>query len=87
MLVEGEVAQVEAVGGDPVSGAGGQLPPELSAFGMAGEEEQTGEDGGAVLAELTVDAMDRGVGQTADVARGTGGVDGPPAYGRESSRC
>ncbi|MFC8265783.1 hypothetical protein ACFUIZ_08695 [Streptomyces cinereoruber] len=86
VLAQGEVAQVETVGGDPVSDAVGQLPPELGAFGVACKEEEAGEDGGVVLAELAVGATGGGVGQAADVAGDAGGVDGPPAYGRESSR-
>ncbi|GHI27101.1 hypothetical protein Shyd_84720 [Streptomyces hydrogenans] len=60
VLTESQVAQVEAVGGDSVSGASGQLPPELGAFGVTGKEEQAGEHGGAVLVELAGRAAGRG---------------------------
>ncbi|MFC7796889.1 hypothetical protein ACFUT5_32765 [Streptomyces cinereoruber] len=73
VLAQGEVAQVETVGGDPVSDAVGQLPPELGAFGVACKEEEAGEDGGVVLAELAVGATGGGVGQAADVAGDAGG--------------
>ncbi len=82
-LAEGEVVQVKAVGGDPVSGAGRQLPPELGALGVAGEEEQAGEDSGAVLVELALGPAGGSVGEAADVGRGAGCVDRPPAYGRQ----
>lgn len=74
---------MQAVRGEPVPGAGRELPPELGAFGVAGEMEQAGEDEGAVD---VVDGRRHGafVGELGDVEGGAGAVEDPAGHHRQA---
>ncbi|MDX6315714.1 MAG: hypothetical protein QOF44_5178 [Streptomyces sp.] len=63
-LSEGEVVQVEAVGGGVVSGAGGVLPPEAGAvFGVGQLQDAAQDPGTARLGQLLGDEVLQGGGR------------------------
>jgi hypothetical protein len=70
---------VQAVGGGPVTGSGGELPPELGALGMPGQVQQAREDGGALDVQLVLlhGGGLRAFGQPVHVGGGAGTVEDP----------
>ncbi|WP_172387192.1 hypothetical protein [Streptomyces sp. MNP-20] len=92
-LAASEVVQVQAVGSAAVAGPGGELPPELGAFGMVGEVEHAGEDVGAVYVEVLqragplLGAAADGLGEALHVGGGTRLVEAPAHDDRQLVAC
>nr|AHE38758.1 hypothetical protein pFRL2_83c [Streptomyces sp. FR1] len=78
-LSEGEVVQVQAVGGGPVAGPGSELPPELGALTVVGQVEQAGEDEGTVDVQVVHSRRVVFLGEAVDVVGGVGLVEDPAA--------
>jgi hypothetical protein len=80
-LAEGEVVEVQAVGGGAVAGPGGELPPELGALAMVSQVEQACEGEGAVDVQVAVVRGRLGfLAEAVDVVGGVGFVEDPAAH-------